>query len=215
MITLNNIGFSYTGHTLFEGVTLSIARRDFLAVVGSNGSGKTTLMKIILGLLKPQCGQVTFQLDGVGVPSLSMGYLPQYSQIDRLFPVTVRDVVKMGLLCNDNLWNPFTSKQQDIAIDNAMQRMGLTDMAHSPIGVLSGGELQRTMLARAIVSRPHVIILDEPDTYLDNTSENRMYSLLKELNNECAIVLVTHDVDNALQYVKSVYSLDDKSYVRV
>ena len=115
----------------------------------------------------------------------------------------------------EQLWNPFTSKQQDIAIDNAMQRMGLTDMAHSPIGVLSGGELQRTMLARAIVSRPHVIILDEPDTYLDNTSENRMYSLLKELNNECAIVLVTHDVDNALQYAKSVYSLDDKSYVRV
>ncbi len=212
MIALDKISFSYTNRVLLDNVTLNIGEHDFVAVVGSNGCGKTTLMKIILGLLKPHSGQIVFSRGGCTVPTLSMGYLPQYSQIDRLFPVTVREVVKMGLLCKSNLWQPFTGRQQGKAIDAAVERMGLARLVNSPIGVLSGGELQRTMLARAIVSRPDVIILDEPDTYLDNNSENMMYSLLKQLNDECTIVLVSHDAENVAKWPKCIYSLDDKSY---
>lgn len=213
MITLSNINFSYDTRSLLNDVNLTIKECDFLGIIGVNGCGKTTLMKIILGLLKPNSGEIIYTKGGENISTLSMGYLPQYSQIDRLFPVTVYETVSLGLLERGNLWQPFMNRQQRVAVEAAVERMGITPLLHSHIGTLSGGELQRVMLARSIVSKPDVIILDEPDTYLDNDSENIMYSLLKELSNECAVVLVSHDVDNVRKHAKRIFSLDSNEII--
>ena len=211
MIKLVDINFSYNITPLLHNVNLTVEEFDFLGITGVNGCGKTTLMKIILGLIKPDSGEIKYSKNGYDVSKLSMSYLPQSSQIDRLFPITVYETVGLGLLDKDNMLNPFIGRQQRIAVENAILRMGISSLAHTHIGMLSGGELQRVMLARSIVAKPDVIILDEPDTYLDNDSGNMMYSLLKELNEECAIVIVSHDADNICKNAKRVFSLNDKT----
>lgn len=195
MIELRDVCFSYGGDRLLHNVNLTVGQRDFLGIVGCNGSGKTTLLKIIMGMLKPNEGRVVYRRGGDVVRRLSVGYLPQYSRIDRMFPVTVRETVGLGLLdASHLLTGSISGCNRKAAVDEAMRRMEITALADKPIGRLSGGELQRTMLARAVVSHPDVLVLDEPDTYLDARSENRLYALLGELNRDCAVVLVGHDV---------------------
>lgn len=195
MIELRGICFSYDSSRLLYNVDIAVGQHDFLGVVGRNGSGKTTLLKIIMGMLAPHSGRVVLRRNGKVTPRLSIGYLPQYSRIDKMFPITVRETVELGLLDGSHmLTGSLSGNHRRAAVDDAMLRMEITALADKPIGLLSGGELQRTMLARAVVSHPDLLVLDEPDTYLDARSENRLHCLLKELNRDCAIILVGHDV---------------------
>lgn len=204
MIELVNVSYSYDSRRLLHDVNMRIGERDFLGVAGPNGCGKTTLVKLILGLLKPEEGKVIYSLCGNRVQHLAMGYLPQSALFDRQFPATVRDVVAMGLLDRNSVCNPFAVRRQRLLVDEAMERTGIVHLSDAPIGTLSGGELQRTMLARAVVSSPDVIILDEPNTFLDNCSENEMYELLQKLNSDCAVVIVGHNLATMLKYVTRV-----------
>ena len=137
-----------------------------------------------------------------------MGYLPQYSSIDRKFPITVEEVILSGLSSKKPLAPRFTARHREKA-SAVIARMGLEGMEQRAIGALSGGQLQRALLGRAIISDPQVVILDEPSTYIDKRFEARLYELLAEINKDCAIILVSHDIGTVLQQVKSIACVND------
>lgn len=206
IIEIKNLSAGYDGRTVLHDVNLSIYERDFLGIIGPNGGGKTTLIKCILGLLKPTGGEIIFHTPekaSTKTTSTFLGYLPQYSSIDKKFPISVYDVVLSGLNRQKALLRSFTAQQHE-QVKNVIARMGLEGLEKRAIGELSGGQLQRALLGRALVSDPQVIILDEPNTYIDKRFEAKLYSLLEEINKERAIILVSHDIGTVLQNVKSI-----------
>lgn len=139
---------------------------------------------------------------------LFLGYLPQYSTIDRKFPISVEEVILSGLSIQKSLTSRFTPEQREKG-KQIIARMGLEGLESRSIGQLSGGQLQRALLGRAIISDPAVLILDEPSTYIDKRFEARLYELLAEINKECAIILVSHDIGTVLQQVKSIACVNE------
>ena len=210
LIEIKNLRAAYDGKTVLHDVDLTVYDRDFLGIIGPNGGGKTTLIKCILGLLKPAGGTIAYHScrpDGAD-GKLAMGYLPQYTAIDRKFPITVEEVVLSGLAGRKSPVARFTAAEREKA-RQVMARMGLEGLDRRPIGALSGGQLQRALLGRAVVSDPEVVILDEPSTYIDRRFEARLYELLSDLNRECAIILVSHDIGTVLQQVKSIACVNE------
>lgn len=205
LIELHDLSAGYDGRTVLRHVNLTVYEHDFLGIIGPNGGGKTTLVKCLLHLLKPQQGEIVYPAG----KEPRLGYLPQYSSIDRKFPITVREVVLSGLCRQKPLMAPFGAVQRAKA-DEVIARMGLEGLENRPIGALSGGQLQRALLGRAVVSDPEVLILDEPGTYLDRRYEARLYSLLSEINRSgCAVILVSHDIGTVLQQVKSIACVNE------
>lgn len=203
IITLDNVSAAYDRKTVLSGVSLSVYRDDYLGVIGPNGGGKTTLMRIILGLKKPSAGTIRYYRDGHEVRELTMGYLPQYNKIDRDFPISVYEVTLSGLNRQKCLFRPYTPEQHEQARDT-IRRLQLQDLQDRPICALSGGQLQRVLLARAIVSRPDVVVLDEPNTYIDKRFQEQMYETLADIHRDCAIIIVSHDIAEILQNVTHV-----------
>ena len=203
LIKLERVAAGYNKKRILTNVNLTVYEKDFLGIIGPNGGGKTTLIKVILGLIKPIDGTITFYNKGAETKEITMGYLPQYNSIDKKFPISVYDVVLSGLNKQKSLFHAF-SEEQHQKVDKMIFRMGLCGLEKHSIGQLSGGQLQRALLARALVSEPDVIILDEPNTYIDRRFEAKLYSLLDEINLECAIILVSHDIGTVLQNVKSI-----------
>ena len=223
IIEIKNLSAGYDGRTVLHDVNLSIYERDFLGIIGPNGGGKTTLIKCILGLLKPTGGEIIFHTpekapirtstEGTSTETsaknshqsssaksqLFLGYLPQYSTIDRKFPISVEEVILSGLSIQKSLTSRFTPEQREKG-KQIIARMGLEGLESRSIGQLSGGQLQRALLGRAIISDPAVLILDEPSTYIDKRFEARLYELLAEINKECAIILVSHDIGTGCHY---------------
>lgn len=203
IIQLEGICAAYEQKQVLVDVNLTVYKKDFLGIIGPNGGGKTTLMKVILGLLKPTAGTISFFHDGKKCEEITMGYLPQYNSIDKKFPISVYEVVLSGLNRQKSLLRSFT-KEQHQKVQEIIKQMGLQGLEDRAIGQLSGGQLQRALLGRALVSDPEVIILDEPNTYIDKRFEAKLYSLLEEINKERAIILVSHDIGTVLQNVKSI-----------
>lgn len=217
IIEIRNLSAGYDNRTVLHDVNLNVYDRDFLGIIGPNGGGKTTLIKCILGLLKPMGGEIIFhspespdaasQSSGSSFQP-SLGYLPQYNTIDRKFPISVEEVILSGLCIQKSLSSRFTLEQKEKG-RLIIARMGLEGLEHRAIGQLSGGQLQRALLGRAIISDPSVLILDEPSTYIDKRFEARLYELLAEINKECAIILVSHDIGTVLQQVKSIACVNE------
>ena len=203
IIKIENLSAGYENKTVLHDINLEVAEKDFLGIIGPNGGGKTTLMKVILGLLEPTEGKITYYDNGTPTERLEIGYLPQYNSIDKKFPISVYEVILSGLNRQKNLFRRFT-KQHHERVKETISMMGLEGMENKPIGQLSGGQMQRALLGRAIVSDPKAIILDEPNTYIDKRFEARLYSLLEEINKERTIILVSHDIGSVLQNVKSI-----------
>lgn len=211
LIEIKKLQAAYDGKTVLRDVNLTVYDRDFLGIIGPNGGGKTTLIKCILGLLKPVSGEIichSCRPEGEKTGKFRMGYLPQYTGIDRKFPITVEEVILSGLSGSKHLTSRYTAADREKA-RRVMERMGLEGLDNRPIGALSGGQLQRALLGRAVVSDPEVVILDEPATYLDRHFEARLYELLADLNRECAIILVSHDIGTVLQQVKSIACVNE------
>ena len=208
IIQTNGLCAAYDGKTVLSQVDLTVYERDFLGVIGPNGGGKTTLIKCILGLHKPSKGDICFYKDGKEVPEITMGYLPQYNSIDRKFPISVYEVVLSGLSKQKPLLSRYTAKHHEQA-RRIIARMGLEGLENRTIGELSGGQLQRALLGRALVSNPEVVILDEPNTYIDKRFEAKLYSLLEEINRERAIILVSHDIGTVLKNVKTIACVNE------
>ena len=209
IIEIKDLSAGYDGKPVLHDVNLTIYEHDFLGIIGPNGGGKTTLIKCILGLLKPYSGEIIYlENKNRNRTGLSVGYLPQYSSIDRKFPISVEDVILSGLNVQKSLISRFSKEQRD-KVKAVIARMGLEGLEKRAIGQLSGGQLQRALLGRAIVSDPSVVILDEPSTYIDKQFEARLYELLAEINKECAIVLVSHDIGTVLQQVKTIACVNE------
>ena len=208
LVEISGVHFSYSSSPLLTDINLCIREGDFVGVVGANGSGKTTLVKLLLGHLTPQKGTIRYYCDGKIVATPSIGYLPQYSAVDKRFPITVREVVETGLLTPRKMWKPFISLVDRRRVDAILEQMELTNLSSTPISNLSGGQLQKAILARAIVSAPRLLLLDEPDTYLDSCSQERLYELLKKINKNCAILLVSHDVSAVSEKCNLVVSVN-------
>lgn len=171
-------------------INLDICRGDFIAITGPNGGGKTTLLRIILRLLDPSKGSVTYLGDKGSGKRLRIGYLPQKNLIDSSFPVTVKEVTAFGLMNT-----PDISKEERMRrIDDTIRLMGLSDHADNAISELSGGQLQRALIGRAIISRPEVLVMDEPLSYLDKDYEHKLYHIIEELASTTTIILVSHEM---------------------
>ena len=199
---------SYDSKLVLNDVSLCVWENDFLGIIGPNGGGKTTLLKIILGLMKPLAGEITFYENGKPVPSLKIGYLPQLNPIDRSFPISVAEVVSSGLTSEKPRFRNFTAEQNE-QIRQLIVKIGLESYADRAIGELSGGQLQRVLLARAIVSQPQLLILDEPNTYVDKRFESQFYELLGEINKDTSIILVSHDIGTLISFVKNVACVNE------
>lgn len=208
LIELTNVSAGYDSKVVLHDVNLTIYERDFLGIIGPNGGGKTTLIKLILGLIKPTKGNIHFFHDGKQVDKITMGYLPQYNAIDKKFPISVYEVILSGLSSKKPLIGKFT-KEQHVKVEEIIGKMGLEGLEKRAIGQLSGGQLQRALLGRAIVSDPDVVILDEPSTYIDRRTETKLYEILEEINHERAIILVSHDIGTVLQEVKTIACVNE------
>jgi zinc transport system ATP-binding protein len=189
LIALRDVVFAYDGEPILDHVTLEVGRRDFLAVIGPNGGGKTTLLKVMLGLLKPGSGRV----ERSPAQTAAMGYVPQFATFDRDFPLRVREVVQMGRLALRGPLARYTSADR-IAVAAALAKLGLAPIAERPVGLLSGGQLQRTLIARALVGEPEVLLLDEPLASVDAEFREVLVDTLRDLHATLPIVVVTHDL---------------------
>lgn len=207
-LQLTHISASYGDKTVLRDINLTVYERDFLGIIGPNGGGKTTLVKVILGLMPATHGKIEFFSAGNPVSNITMGYLPQYSSVDKKFPISVEEVVLSGLSSRKSMTKRFSDEQRE-KVRQVIGRMGLEGLSKRPIGQLSGGQLQRALLGRAVVSDPQLLILDEPSTYIDKNFEARLYELLSEINRECAIILVSHDIGTVLQNVKSIACVNE------
>ena len=208
LLEVKDLSVGYGAKTVLKNITFTLWENDFLGIIGPNGGGKTTLLKAILGLLKPSKGNILFYEEDQPATALKIGYLPQINQIDKAFPISVFEVVASGLIGEKKGWRKY-SKEQHQRIINTLDRMGISEKAKSPVGELSGGELQRVLLGRAIVSFPQILILDEPNTYVDKMFESRLYQLLEEINKDIAIILVSHDTGTILPLVKNIACVNE------
>lgn len=180
----------WDGKTVLSGIDLSVNEGDFIAMTGPNGGGKTTLLRIILKLLAPTSGSVGYYTGGVAVDRLPIGYLPQKNMIDSRFPITVEEVVASGLLAKGGC----SREEKKSLVERTISLVELESHARAAIGELSGGQLQRALLGRAIISSPEVLVLDEPLSYLDKHFEEHIYRILSTLAPSTTILLVSHEM---------------------
>ena len=191
LISLEGISHSFREKAVLKNVTLQVNEHDFMAITGPNGGGKTTLLRIILGLISPQQGRVELFQNGVPASHLKFGYLPQKNLIDSEFPITVKEVIASGL---KRKWlQPFSDEDEQRLADT-IALMRLADVENRPIGYLSGGQLQRALLGRAIISEPEVLVLDEPLSYIDKQFEQHLYTIMQSLAQKATIILVSHEM---------------------
>ncbi len=201
LIELHDVAVEYDGYRALTGVNLEIGEHDFLGLIGPNGGGKTTLVKAILGVV-PCTGEVVRSADLYRDGHCQIGYLPQQTHYDVRFPISIREVVLSGLL-SARRFGRYTAGDRRKA-QELLQMAGIEEVADKAVGEVSGGQMQRALLCRAIISDPKLLILDEPTNYVDNRFESRLYSLLQELNRHMAIVMVSHDIGTITSVVREI-----------
>jgi zinc transport system ATP-binding protein len=211
LVEVRDVTFGYGKEVVLDHVSLEIGARDFLAVIGPNGGGKTTLLRAILGLVRPWSGEVAFHLPSGTDPRGRLGYVPQFSTFDRDFPLRIADMVLMGRLGRRALLRPY-SRDDRAAARATLDRLGLGGVARSHVSEVSGGQLQRALIARALVADPEILFLDEPTASIDAESRETLRDLLQELNRSIPIVVVTHDVTSLAPMVKRIACINRKLF---
>ena len=204
LLEVVDVTFGYDHEIVLDHVSLSVGGTDFLALVGPNGGGKTTLLKLMLGLVKPWRGEVrrNFLVDRGAV-----GYVPQFSTFDTSFPLRVFDAVLMGRLSRRGLWRAYDAEDRRAA-SAALEHLRVSGLARAPVAELSGGELQRMLIARALTADPRILLLDEPTAAIDASSEKLLDSILAEVNRRSPVVVVTHDPSGLAERVTRVAHID-------
>lgn len=200
LLNIDSVTTGYDNRVALKEVTMSVEENDFIGIIGPNGGGKTTLLRVILGLIKPFTGRVDYSPGNLRMNEI--GYMPQVAQGDTMFPVTVEDVVLSGLMFSKGVTASMNRSDRKRASE-VMEEMGLMPLAHMALSELSGGQLQRVYLARAVTGSPRLLLLDEPATYVDSSFEADFYERLRKLNDKMTIMMVSHDVGTISAWVKS------------
>ena len=202
VISVRHLWAGYEGETILEDINLSVRELDFVGIIGPNGGGKTTLIKVLLGLIEPQQGEIKVFGKSVQKGRKYLGYVPQFVECDRAFPITVWDVVKMGRLGKSSPQN------DNEKVTEALGQVEILNLKDKRIGELSGGQRQRVYIARALATEPKLLILDEPTASIDPQVKSNIYSLLKRLNEFMTIIIISHDIGAISSYIKTVGCLN-------
>jgi zinc transport system ATP-binding protein len=205
IVQVEQLSFSYQDSLVLSNVSLEVYPGEFIGIIGPNGGGKTTLLKLIMGFLRPTKGKIRV----FGEPPKSgmqtcMAYVPQFMRFDRQFPISVLEVVLSGLLSHLPWYGIFPKKERQKALD-VLEQVGLVSFAHHSFGTLSGGQAQRVLIARALVSQPQLLLLDEPTASVDSQAEADIYALLNELKGKMTILMVTHNLRAAIDQVQRLF----------
>jgi zinc transport system ATP-binding protein len=211
VVSLEDVWVYYDGISILEGVSLSVDRGDFLGIIGPNGGGKTTLLKVILGLITPSRGKVYVLNRSPRSSRHFIGYVPQYNLFDRDFPVNVCDTVLMGCNGSRGLIKRY-SKEDKERTQEALETVGMLSYQNQQLGKLSGGEQQRVFIARALVGRPKLLLLDEPTANIDSAMQTDFYELLESLKQDVTIIMVSHDISAVSIYVDKIACLNRELY---
>jgi zinc transport system ATP-binding protein len=214
---IKNLSFIVKGQRILSNISLEIFRSEYVAIIGPNGGGKTTLVRMLLGLEKPTSGEI--KIYGKKLSDFKewhkIGYVPQRaSHVDSSFPATVLDIVKMGRTSQSGIFSSFNETDKKLVYD-AMAKMDILDLQDKMIGTLSGGQRQRAMIARALASKPEILILDEPNTGVDVASQKNFYALLRKLNQEdkITIVFITHDIGVIADDIARLFTINEKAVI--
>jgi zinc transport system ATP-binding protein len=202
-IEIKNVSFTYEGAEVLKDVNLALEQGEFLGIIGPNGGGKTTLLKLMLGLLKPDEGEILILGQPAHDARHRVGYVPQNMDFSRDFPISVMDVALMGRLSKSRIGKRYTEKDRE-KVKEALKKVGMEEYAERLIGTLSGGQRQRVFIARALVTDPEILFLDEPTASVDTEFQTDLYDFLKELNKDATIVVITHDIGVVSSYMKSL-----------
>lgn len=197
LIEVNNLNFRYERNIILDNVSFNITQNENIGILGRNGGGKSTLIKLLLGFIKPDSGTIKYNID-----KKKIGYLPQIREFDTTFPISIFDLVISGLTGKNNLYRKFNSFEKD-STSKIMEEFEILSLKNKLINEVSGGQLQRALIARALISNPELIILDEPESFLDKAFEAKLYNKLKSLHNS-TVVIISHELDEIYKYVDSV-----------
>jgi zinc transport system ATP-binding protein len=207
-IEIRNLNVCYGKTCALSDINMEVPEKDFLGIIGPNGGGKTTLLKAILGLVPVTSGSIRIRGKNAGECDTVLGYVPQFSTFDRNFPISVEDVVLTGTLSRSGMFFHKYSREKRKKATDIMKKLDVYHLREEHIGSLSGGQLQRVLLARALVKRPSILLLDEPTASVDTTLRFAIYDVLRELNRDITIIVVTHDMSAVSSYVKSLACLN-------
>lgn len=203
VIDITGLNFSYKNNLVLKDINLSIAAEEFIGIIGPNAAGKTTLMKAILGLIKPASGNISVLGDLPEKNRNKIGYVAQKPEINRHFPISVRDAVLLGRMGVTNNFGAYSNLDKKIT-DEILSVLEIKQISEKSLAELSGGQLQRVWLARALVCQPEILILDEPTANIDLITEENIFGLLKQYNSHMTILVVSHDVAFISSYVDRV-----------
>ncbi|MCI0399789.1 MAG: ABC transporter ATP-binding protein [Gammaproteobacteria bacterium] len=207
VVQLHDVSFSYGDRIILDRIDLAIKQSEFLGLVGPNAGGKTTLLKIILGLLVPDSGRVSVMDKSPQEGRSMIGYCPQYASFSREFPISVEDTVLLGRLGSTRAIGGYR-RHDWIVAQEVMDAAEISDIKARSLASLSGGQLQRVLIARALACEPKILMLDEPTANIDLRVEEDIFDLLKELNKRMTIIVVSHDIGFISEYVTRVACLN-------
>jgi len=211
IVSIKNLSASYGEVKALENVNLSMYEHDFLGIIGPNGGGKSTLLKILLGLVKPDSGSVLVFGRRPDQVRGRIGYVAQHYYFDRDFPASVMDVVLMGRYGKTGILRRYGSGDRSAA-EQALEKVDMLEYRNKQIGKLSGGQQQRVFVARALVSEPGLLLLDEPTASIDSTMQTEFFEILEGLKKSLTIVLVSHDIGAVSIYVDKIACLNHELY---
>ncbi|MBL7662471.1 ABC transporter ATP-binding protein [bacterium] len=203
-LTVKDLSVTLGGRVILEDISFNLEANSFVGIIGPNGAGKSVFLKTLLGLITPSTGTIEIFGKSVTAARGLIGYVPQFASFDRTFPITVRAVVEMSTLALKTL----SAKEKRDRVEESLKRLELESLSKREIGKISGGELQRTLIARALVLKPKLLLLDEPTANLDLPRGQGLYQLLEELAQELSIILVSHDIGVIAKYVKTIACLN-------
>ncbi len=214
IIEFKDVSFGYHSIPILKNVSFSVYPGEFVGLIGPNGGGKTTLLKLLLGFLKPYQGTIQIAnqtIDGKVLPGGHIAYVPQTIRFDRDFPISVIEVVLSGVL-SKLPWNGWFRSSEKEAARQALNNVGLSHLESASFGTLSGGQAQRVLIARALVSNPKILLLDEPTASVDSKAEEEIYAILNHLKGALTMLMVTHDLNAVISHVEKVFCVQGRVY---
>lgn len=215
IVEIKNLYHSYNHELILENINLDVLEGEFLGIIGPNGAGKSTLLKIVVGIIKPFKGTVKIfnkEIQSLGEERKWIGYVPQKPDLEKYLPLKVKEIVALGRRVVKN-WQKLSSFDLEI-INKVMEEMEIKDIENKIYGELSGGQQQRVLIARALAQEPKLLILDEPTVGIDISTQNKFYTLLRNLKKQnTSVILVSHDIGIITKEVDKLACLNRKLYL--